>query len=183
MRLEQVRAEFGDALVVEWRSFMLRPEPEPRPLDRFTRYTERWAQIAELEPAATFRTWSGEHAPPSDSRPPLIAGKAVLAVAGAAAFERFHLALMRAYFAENRTISDRDVILDVAAAVDIDTAALARRLDADAGALEASVIADHRAALALGISAVPTALVNGEYVLQGALTLAQYRRVVERLGS
>ena len=79
--------------------------------------------------------------------------------------------------------SDRDVILDVAAAVDIDTEALTRRLDADAGALEASVIADHRAALALGISAVPTALVNGEYVLQGALTLAQYRRVVERLGS
>ena len=46
-----------------------------------------------------------------------VPAEAVLAVAGAATFERFHLALMRAYFAENRTISDREVILDVAAAI------------------------------------------------------------------
>lgn len=162
---------------------MLRPEAEPRTVEAFTRYTQRWSRIADLEPAAVFRPWSGEHEPPSHSRPPLVAGKAVLAEAGPEAFEQFHLALMRAYFADNRTISDRAVILDVADTAGIDADALARRLDDDTGAFEAEIVADHRAALALGISAVPTVLVNGEHVLQGALTLEQYRRVVERLGN
>lgn len=182
MRLEELQREVGDVLVVEWRAFMLRPDPEPRSLESFTRYTQRWAQIAELEPAATFRTWSGDHDPPSHSRPPLAAGAAVRATAGPEAFSRFHLALMRAYFADNRTISDRAVILEVAASVGIDTEDLSRRLDEDADELEAEIVADHRAALALGIAAVPTALVNGEHILQGALTLDQYRRVVQRLG-
>jgi len=161
---------------------MLRPAPEPRPLEQFTRYTQRWQGIAELEPAAAFRTWTGEHEPPSHSMPPLAAGKAVLADFGRAAFDRFHLALMRAYFTESRTISERGVILDVAAAVGIDAEALAVTLDDRAADFEAAVVADHREALSLGIAAVPTAVVNGEYMLQGAMSVEQYRRVVERLG-
>lgn len=114
--------------------------------------------------------------------PCAIAGKAVLHTFGARAFDRFHLALMRAYFADNRTVTERAVILDVAASVDLDTSALARVLDDDAGALEAEVVIDHREALARGIAAVPTVVVDDEYMLQGAMRVEQYRKVVERLG-
>jgi len=183
VRLDELQREAGDALIVEWRAFLLRPVPEERSLEQFTRYTERWARPASMEPATTFRTWSGEHQPPSHSMPSAIAGKAVLHEFGQESFDRFHLALMRAYFGDNRTISERPVILDVARSVGLDPAELTAILDADAETLEAEVVSDHRRALALGISAVPTVVVDDEYVLQGALPLDQYRKVVSRLAS
>jgi len=115
--------------------------------------------------------------------PTAIAGKAVLHTFGAAAFDRFHLALMHAYFADNRTISERSVILDVAGAVELDAEELDATLDANGATLEAEVISDHRAALEQGIAAVPTAVVDEEYLLQGAMTLEQYRKVLARLAS
>jgi predicted DsbA family dithiol-disulfide isomerase len=184
VRLHELQREVGDVLVVEWRSFLLRPHAEDRPLDKFTRYTQSWARPAEAEPLAAFTTpWTGVHAPPSDSRPSAIAGKAVLHEFGADGFDRFHLALMRAYFVDNRTISDRAVMLDVAATAGLDADALGARIDADATELEAEVVADHRAALQRGIAAVPTVVVNDEHVLQGAMALDQYRKVVSRLAS
>jgi predicted DsbA family dithiol-disulfide isomerase len=183
VRLHALQEEVGDAMAVEWRAFLLRPAPEPRSLEQFTRYTQSWARPAESEPSATFRTWSGEHEPPSFSLPCAMAGKAVLHEFGADGFDRFHLALMRAYFADNRTITDRDVILDVAVAVDLDREPLAARLEHDAEALARECVADHKAALAQGIAAVPTAVVNDEYMLRGAMALEQYRKVVSRLAS
>ena len=183
VRLHELHREVGDdVLTIEWRSFMLRPHPEDRPLEKFTRYTQSWVRPADAEPAAEFHTpWSGDHRPPSDSRPSLIAGKAVLHAFGADAFDRFHLALMHAYFAENRTISERAVILDVASTVGLDADELDRRLAADAVDLVAQVVADHKAALANGIAAVPSVLINDEHLLQGAMALEQYRKVVARL--
>jgi predicted DsbA family dithiol-disulfide isomerase len=184
VRLEALHQELSDLLVIEWRAFLLRPSLEERPLDKFTRYTERWMLgPGAAESDAPFHVWSGVHAPPSHSMPSWIAGKAVLHEFGTDGFDRFHLALMRAYFADNRTISDRAVILDVAASVELDTDALAARIADSSDALEAEVIADHKAALALGIAAVPTAVVNDEYMLQGAMQREQYHRVVSRLAS
>jgi predicted DsbA family dithiol-disulfide isomerase len=181
VRLDSLRRELPDLVSIEWRSFLLRPSVEQRSLEEFTRYTERWARPAASEPATTFRTWSGEHQPPSHSMPSAIAGKAVRHVFGDDAFDRFHLALMHAYFAENRTISDGSVIADVARACGLDAGRLNDRLASGRDDLTAEVIDDHKAALADGIAAVPTAVINGEYMLQGAMTLDQYRKVVERL--
>jgi predicted DsbA family dithiol-disulfide isomerase len=183
VRLDELQREAGDMLIVQWRAFLLRPRPEERSLEQFTRYTERWARPASMEPATTFRTWSGNHQPPSHSMPTALAGKAVLRTFGRASFDRFHLALMRAYFADNRTISDRSVILDVARSVGLDPGELAASLDTEHESLESEVTEDHRRALALGVSAVPTVVVDDEYVLQGAMTLDQYRKVVSRLAS
>lgn len=181
LRLDEVRREVGDVVTFEWHSFALRPVAKDRPLDAFTRYTEGWARCAAAEPRASFHTWAGEHSPPSHSMPCLIAGKAVMHDFGTDGFDRFHLALMRAYFSENRTISDREVMLEVADAVGLDAPALSKRLDADHDSLEAEVVADHRDALARGIAAVPTVVIDEEYMLQGAMTVEQYRKVVARL--
>jgi predicted DsbA family dithiol-disulfide isomerase len=181
VRLDALQHEVGDVLTVEWRSFLLRPRVEDRSLEAFTRYTEHWARPAAAEPLASFRTWSGEHPPPSHSMPSAVAGKAVAHGFGVDAFDQFHLALMHAYFGENRTVSDRAVILDVASSVGIDAAQLNARIDADGPEFEAEVIADHKAALAQGIAAVPTVVIDDEYILQGALGLEQYRKVVGRL--
>jgi predicted DsbA family dithiol-disulfide isomerase len=183
LRLHALRAEAGALLELEWRPFLLRPRAQPRDLAQFTAYTERWARPAAAEPSAGFRVWSGGQPPPSHSLPSAVAGKAVQQLFTADEFERFHLALMRAYFAENRTISDRRVILAVARAAGLDAGALAERLEAHGGPLEEAVVADHKAALAAGIAAVPTVVAGGEHVLRGAMTLEQYRKVLARLAS
>ncbi len=185
LRLEEVQREAGDALRVEWRSFLLRPNAEPRPLDRFRQYTTSWLRPAEAEPGAEFHVWDSDTPPPSHSRPPAIAGKAAASF-GPVAFDRFHLALMRAYFVDNRTVSERAVILDVAGAVGLDPDEFATRLDAHGDEYDAAVVADHKAALAQGIAAVPTVVVEAiddEYVLSGAMATEQYLKVVARLGS
>ena len=76
--------------------------------------------------AADFRVWSTDEAPPSHSVPPNVAVKAA-AAQGEAAFARYHMALMRAYFYENRNVTDPATIREVAAACALDMA----RFEAD----------------------------------------------------
>ena len=181
-RIHELQQNVGDILRVEWRSFLLRPEPKDRTLEQFRRYTQSWHRPAEAEPGAEFSYWQGDADPPSHSMPALIAGKAA-ATFGTDAFDQFHFALMRAYFAQNRTISDREVQLDVADYVGLDATEFAARLDASASAFEADVVADHKAALALGFAAVPTVVIDDEDVVTGALPLAAYSKIVARRAS
>lgn len=182
VRLEEVKRAARDALVVEWRSFLLRPRAEARPLDRFRQYAQSWRRPAEAEPRAGFRMWDGDAEPPSHSLPPAIAGK-VAASFGGDAFDRFHLALMRAYFVENRTVSERAVALSVAAEAGLDAGEFAARLDMHAQEFADMAVAEHKDALARGIAAVPAVVVAGEYVLTGAMSVEQYSKVVARFGS
>ena len=147
-------------------------------MDKFTAYTRSWERPGEQEPAAQFREWSGEHEPPSHSVPGLVAGK-VAETFGPELSAAFHRRLLSAYFTENRTVSDPEVLADVAAEVGIDAdafeALLGERRFIDA------VVSDHGAAYEHGITAVPSVLVNNEYLLQGALAVDQYERVINKL--
>ena len=183
-RIEAVEAEYGDAVDVRWHSFLLQPEPTPKPLDRFRRYTERWVAPGgpgAADPDAGFTVW-GDTPPPSHSLPPAIAGKAA-ATFGAAAFDTFHRALMAAYFCENRDISARDTVLDVAATCGFDRDEFAEVLRTRGGELRTLVLADHEAALERGVHAVPTVLINDVLPLPGAQDLDTYRRMIDRIRS
>ncbi len=178
MRLEKVAQEFGDNVEIEWKAFLLRPQPEERPMDKFTRYTESWKRCAEAEPEATFNTWSGEHEPPSFSLPPAMAGKAAQTF-GEEAYNRFHWRMLESYFTENRTISDIEVILDVANQCDIDVEEFRQIMGDKAQDFATEVIADHNAAVEAGITGVPAVVVNHEFPFTGAQDTEFYRRIVE----
>ena len=180
MRLDQLAAEAGDRVRIQWRSFLLRPRPEERTVEAFREYTTSWRRPAALEAGARFTVWEGGE-PPSHSLPAAIGGK-VAESFGAAAFDRFHHRLLEAYFAENRTISDPTVLAEVASESDLDPAAFATRYEADRERLAGAVIDDHNQALERGITAVPTVVVDDDLVLPGALDLEAYRRIVDRLG-
>lgn len=178
MRLEQLAELEGDGIDIEWRSFLLRPEPEERDVDRFVEYTKSWERPASLEPEAKFNTpWSAEHAPPSHSMPAAIAGK-VAATFGEGPSGAYHRALLDAYFVENRTVSDRDVLLDIAADVGIDRDEFARRFDDQRVELARLVIDDHNDAIEAGITGVPAVVVDGRYLVTGAVDVEHYRRVL-----
>lgn len=164
---------------MRWRSFLLRPFPEQRRIEDFRSYTARWARPAALEPKAEFRTWGSDAAPPSHSVPPAVAGK-VASTFGGSAFLEYHRALLHAYFAENRTISDRSVLVAIAGEVGLELDLFSERLDGGYGQIEQEVLQEHNQAIQAGITAVPSVVIGGRYLVTGAVDAEHYRRVIAK---
>lgn len=182
MRLDQLQRWAGDRLTVTWRSFLLRPTPEQRSIDKFTEYTRSWARPESMEPGITFRQWSGEHQPPSHSLPSSVAGKLAESY-GDEVFHTFHFALLEAYFSDNRTVSDLDVLVDIARASGIDGDEFGRRFVDEQSQLAEAVIDDHNEAVEHGITGVPGVMINDGFPVTGAQDLDFYQRVVSQLSA
>jgi predicted DsbA family dithiol-disulfide isomerase len=177
-RLRRLESELGGALQVEWRSFLLRPRPEPRPREAFVRYTQSWLRPAAEPDAPVLRPWHGEAGPPSHSVPPHVLAKAAARV-GAAAFDAVHDGLLAAYFRESRDISDPDALRAIWLEAGLAPAALGAGPDPS---LEQEVRAEHRSALERGITGVPAVAVAGRDVwVLGAQPLDVLRRWIGRL--
>ncbi len=177
MRLARLSDEYGEGVSIEWKAFLLRPTPEPRDPTKFERYTHSWLRPGELEPEATFNTWSGEHPPPSHSLPAAVAAKAAAELGH---FEPMHWRLLEAYFSENRTVSDRDVLIDIAGEAGLDRDEFATTIDERFSELAQLVVDEHVEAAESGITGVPAQVVNGGYLIQGAQDQSFYARVITR---
>ena len=90
-------------------------------------------------------------------------------------------ALFRAYFRDGQDIGDAAVLAQIAHASGMDRALTARLLasDADADDLRARD-ADARAK---GVRAVPTFVLAGQYVLQGAQSVAAWQAIIDDLAA
>ena len=177
MRLEKIGAEYAETVEVVWKSFMLRPTPQPRGLVQHHEYTRSWLNPASQPESGEFTVWATENPPPTHSVPALVAGKAA-ATFGEEAFHRFHLEVMRAYFAENRTISDLDVLTDVADKAEIPPDGFRSRLENDWQAFEDQVFAEHTEAVSLGVTGIPSVVVDDALLVPGAVEADMYRRVI-----
>jgi predicted DsbA family dithiol-disulfide isomerase len=178
-RLGLLQREVGDALALEWRSFLLRPRPEPgRDLEKFMRYTQSWLRPASEPDAPVFRVWESTEGPPSHSVPPHLVAKAAAAL-GPDAFAAVHERLLRAYFEESRDVSDVDTLRAIWRDAGLADAAFADCFD------ERHVqqtLEQHNEAVSLGITGVPAVRVAGtDAFVLGAQPLATYRRWFERL--
>jgi predicted DsbA family dithiol-disulfide isomerase len=177
-RMERLAEKLGPALRIEWRAFLLRPEPDPRrTLEKFRAYTRSWLRPAAEPGAPEFRTWASDAGPPSHSVPAHVLAKAA-AAHGPDAFAAMHARILRAYFVESRDVTARatqrelwrDVGLADAAFDDIDDPA---HLDV--------VRSEHRDALEHGVTGVPAVMMIGNDVpTLGAMTLDTYRRWIMR---
>lgn len=179
VRLHAVQRELGDRVAIDWRSYLLRPRPDPaRDLEAFRAYTQSWLRPAAEPDSGTFRVWTGDAGPPSHSVPAHLVAKAAASF-GPEAFERMHEALLHAYFAENRDVSDAATLRAIWREAGLPDAGFAR---SEAPALLAQTLGEHDEALALGVTGVPTVVVRGRDALViGAQPVAVYRRWVERL--
>jgi predicted DsbA family dithiol-disulfide isomerase len=182
VRLETLRQELGDALEIEWRAYLLRPAPRPAgqgpaELERFVRYTQSWLRPAAEPHAGTFRVWESSGGPPSHSVPAHLAAKAAARL-GRASFDALHGRLLRAYFAENRDVSERATLEAVWREAGLPPEAFQA---VDDPALLRQVLAEHDDALEQGVTGVPAARLEGQdAVLLGALPLETYRRWLQR---
>jgi predicted DsbA family dithiol-disulfide isomerase len=178
VRLRRLEDEMGDRVRVSYRSFLLRPQPDPtRTLDRFRDYTRSWLRPAADPDGGTFRVWSTDVGPPSHSVPPHLVAKAA-ATLGHDAFRAIDERLFHAYFAENRDVTDPDTLRAVWREAALPDEAFARSADP---ALVRRVIEEHNDAVERGITGVPTVVMEGrEGAVVGARPYADYRRWVER---
>ncbi len=179
MRIDEIESEFAGTVAVDWRSFLLRPKPEERRMESFTRYTESWARPAEMEPRATFNQWSGEHEPPSYSVPSAVAGK-VAATFGPGARKAFSDAVFRAYFTENRTVSDIGVLIRLAGEAGLDATEFERRWEEGASGYSEAVFEDYFSAIEAEITGVPAVVVNKTWIIPGAVDTDHYRHIIAR---
>lgn len=182
MRLDEIAEEYGDQVQLVWRSFLLRPQPEDRTIEKFAAYTKSWERPGSMEPKVTFNPWPLDVEPPSHSVPSAVAGK-VAAHFGSAAYQEFHHRALKAYFSENRTISDRSVLLDIAEESGIDRDAFDQQWQAEGDDLLHEVVSEHAEAINAGITAVPSLVVGEKYLVAGAVDVADYRQVIERFRS
>jgi predicted DsbA family dithiol-disulfide isomerase len=154
LRFYRARTRLGldGAVWVEHRAFPVELFDGPHP----RRATDsEVVGVGRIEPEAEFRLWSA----PDDRYPHtvLLAAEAVIA-AGAqstAAGEALDLALRRAFWTQSRTISHRQVILDVAAETGtVDVKGLTEALDE--GRHRADLMTDFAVAQTDAIAASPT---------------------------
>lgn len=177
MRLRRIKAELGDDLRIETRSFLLRPSPARRSLDDFRAYTRSWLRPAADPDAPTFRVWEGDAGPPTHSVPPHLVAKAAFTL-GDEAFERVDARLMQAYFGESRDITDPATLRAVWRESGLPEAEFVRSADP---VLLRETFAQHDEALEHGVTGVPAMRIEGrEGLVVGAQPLATYRRWIER---
>ena len=100
---------------------------------------------------------------------------------GSEVFEALNEGLFRAYFTEARNIGDPLVLRDVAEAAGVP----AGRLElawSDAG-YEERLARDHAEASGIGITAVPTFIVDGRWIIEGAVPVEMLREVAKKIAT
>jgi len=181
VRVEEVQRRLGDAVDVQWKSFLLRTEPKTTSLEKFAKYTESWARPADMEPLAKFTTpWASGATPPTSSFPAQMAWKAS-ATFGADAQRRYHHALLDAYFVQNRDISSGPELANIAHECDIDKDEFVQLFTEQHDALRDMVAAEHNDAINRGVTGVPNVMLNGLFPVQGAQDVETYERLITRV--
>ena len=190
-------SELKDDLDIEvrWMPFELNPDlpPEGRRQDEhlarvYDRSPEEVAAMraqmqATAERAGFPMAWTGEgEEPPAMMWNTFEAHKLLrwaLVDQGPEAQTRLKVALLEAHFQQRRNISDRTVLLDIAEAEGFDRAKAAEALADEALAI--AVRAEEQRGRHAGINSVPSFVVNGRYVIQGAREPEDYAQMLRQV--
>jgi predicted DsbA family dithiol-disulfide isomerase len=180
---------------VRWMPFELNPDlpPEGKLQDRhlaevYGRSPEEVAamraQMQDTAERAGFpMSYTGEgDAPPAMMWNTFEAHKLLrwaLADSGAEAQTRLKVALFKAHFQQRRNVNDREVLLAIAEAEGFDRTAAAEALEDEALAIV--VRAEEQRGRQAGINSVPSFVVDGRYLIQGAREPEDYAKTLRQV--
>jgi len=180
---------------IRWRPFELNPdmpaageEQEAHLQRKYSRSAEEGAAVrgkmkAIAEGAGVSLSYEGEgDAPPAmmwNTRDCHKLLTLALEQAGPKVQTGLKLALFKAHFNHRRDLSDREVLLDIAAGAGLHREAAKAALD-DAD-LDARVLAGERQAWDLNITGVPAMIVNGKFMIPGAQAPETYVNALRRV--
>jgi predicted DsbA family dithiol-disulfide isomerase len=178
--LDRIQAELGENVEIDWRSFELRPEPEPT-LDPNAEYLHRvWGQ--SVYPMAQDRGLALK-LPPVQPRSRK-AHEAAEFAREAGLLDAMNRALFKAFFEDGRDLADPDVLVDIGRSVGLDESGLREALAS--GRHEGRVLDDEHLARQIGISGVPALIVTAgaqAYLVSGAQPYETVKDVIERARS
>ena len=198
-RLEQALKLTGGEIdaTIRWMPYELNPDTPPEgkpqaahlgevygrsPAEVAAMHTQMAATAAE---AGFSMEFTGEGDPPEPMMWNTFEAHCVLrwalSASGPEAQTRLKQALFAGHFQQRRNVSDRAVLLDIAAGVGLDRAAAAEALADDA--LGIAVKLEERRAQENGITAVPTFVINNRYILQGAQEPEQFARALLQIAN
>ncbi len=175
VRLNSLEDELKGSLAVSWKSYLIREEG----VTVFDEYiASHFARANEQEEAITFNPWkAGPY--PTWGMPALKASKAA-ALQGKKKQDRFHLAVMKAFYTDGRDISSEQVLEKVAEEEGLIPEEISRELKNPKW--ERIVYSETKEAKeALGIRSIPAVVVNNRYLVEGAVSVSHYKRVIEEL--
>ncbi len=180
MRLQKIDERFGDRVLIERRSFALRPSPDPTAKFRGTYREQGWQRAARLAApdGVVFNMWERDDFP-NWSLPALAAAKCA-SFQSKEAYDRMHYALFEAFFTRGMNIANREEIFSVAEACQLDM----ERFRADFADGEGHKLAIEEYEEAINrfmVTAVPTVFF-GQARVVGAVPLQEYLQVLEKLG-
>ena len=180
---------------VRWMPFELNPDLTPEGKDQAKHLAEVYGRTPEqvaamraqmeatAERAGFPMTYAGEgDAPPAMMWNTFEAHKLLrwaLAEQGPEAQTRLKVALLKAHFQQRRNVSDRGVLLEIAEAEGFDRTKAAEALDDEALAT-ATRLEEERGRRA-GINSVPSFVVNGKYLIQGAREPDDYANLLRQV--
>lgn len=130
----------------------------------------RWSGAGEEPPPMTWNTFEAHK---------LL--RWALAEAGPAAQTRLKLALLKAHFQQRRNVSDREELLAIAQEEGLDRARAAEALADDA--LATVVRLEEKRGRDAGINSVPSFVVAGKYLLQGAREPGDYAQALRQIAT
>ena len=181
-RLARLSEEFD--LRVERRFLEIHPETpaEGRPVSELGYPPEQWARMMEnlnrmgkaegiVFSERTFTTTSHKS---------LLLAEAAKEE-GQDIFEALNEGLFRAYFTEGRNIGDLQVLRDVAQAAGVPAGRMEQAWS-DA-AYEERLARDHAAAAEIGITGIPLFIVDGRWILEGAVPVEMLREVAQKVAA
>jgi len=181
-RLALLGDEFDIRL--ERRFLEIHPETpaEGRPVSELGYSPEQWARMMEnLERMGTAEgiVFSGRTFTTNSHKALLLAEAAK--EEGQEVFEALNEGLFRAYFTKGRNIGDPQVLRDVAQAAGLPAARIAPAWS-DA-VYEERLSRDNAAAAGIGITGIPTFIVDGRWIIEGAVPVEMLREVANKLTS
>ncbi len=187
-RLEKAIALSGRPVTISWRPFQLDGTIPAEGMDRKVYMERKFGPGDRIAKAHEHLTELGavEGIPFAFDRikvsPNTLDAHRLIRWAGEPALqEKIVEALFSAYFIDGRDIGDRAVLAAVANAAGMDGADIARRLASDED--RAEVQADIRSAQQIGVTGVPTFIVDNRYGLVGAQPAEELARAFEQVAA
>jgi predicted DsbA family dithiol-disulfide isomerase len=168
----------GDDLIIQWKAFPLRPEPDPSIVFKGTYREEGWRRCGAMAASdgITFTPWPRDDYP-NWSLPALEAATCV-ALQGEAAFDRLHLKLYEAFFGRSINIAKPEELMRVVEETGADMPRFLK--DWESGAAREAVARDYEEAVTRDrVRAIPTIIVDGGRRLTGLVDLPTYRKAIE----
>jgi predicted DsbA family dithiol-disulfide isomerase len=161
---------------LHWRAYQLRsPGAGPMPADTHAIVEKEHVRVTEIA-----RAQYGVELRPGpigiSTRPAHIANKFADSQHKG---DQFHLAAMKAYWLEARSLADKQVLQDIAQQVGLDRGGVLEALENRS--LAAFVDADLMQASTREISGVPAVVFDGKYILAGAQPYGVFKRLLDQV--